>query len=499
MLKYTGHPLIDAGVATIAAFVHKPDVAAINAVDLRKIADYIADVYPTAPFRSYLTMAFTSNGWFIQDQFNPDKDGLTAQQRKKRQEKRAEVASAHLLQWQEVDADLSMETCVFFTGTPVAALPLSDELPPGHAGRNQIPLLLGDKSINFYPSGEKGLPVSGLALLCFQAFPLGSARCGKPLVVHSDNPDLMYEFARRFLEANRRAINLARDSHATEMSKASSPAKTLLIKTFIDIESERLGEQAEHHASSVTAYHLSNSGQGPSLEIYHLPLELTRFLGAIVSAEYRSEWQIIEHRAWRHLQKQEETPEEIRPKKRKPKKAATDNAEEMVFSRNTLYEDLFDLPGKARYFVRRYFLGKSLDSASWKLSELLMKEVMHMDKSLLNEIKQLGDKLGQYIQETGDKQFYSSFFAENRYDFFRDLLMRVNRRRLKAAQAPIITLDEFYSVFELEIEGVPRYDRWKLARDLVLIRMTEVLYKAGSLKELADAIPEIEEPKEEQE
>jgi len=39
MLKYTGHPLVDVGVATIAAFVNKRDLTSIIEADLDK-ADF---------------------------------------------------------------------------------------------------------------------------------------------------------------------------------------------------------------------------------------------------------------------------------------------------------------------------------------------------------------------------------------------------------------------------------------------------------------------------
>ena len=113
-----------------------------------------------------------------------------------------------------------------------------------------------------------------------------------------------------------------------------------------------------------------------------------------------------------------------------------------------------------------------------------------MDKALVEQIRNLGDKLGEYVHQTADKGFYTNFFSERRYDYFRDLLMQVNRKQLKSLKPPIITLDEFYYVFEADIDDIPRYDRWKLARDLVLIRMTEYLYENGQIESLVEALPE---------
>jgi CRISPR-associated protein Cst1 len=52
----------------------------------------------------------------------------------------------------------------------------------------------------------------------------------------------------------------------------------------------------------------------------------------------------------------------------------------------------------------------------------------------------------------------------------------------------MITFEAYISVFE-DGEDLARLD-WKLARDLVLIRMVEQLYTLGWLGKNADAIPE---------
>jgi len=44
MLRFTGHPLVDVGIATIMAFVGKDDPAQITGADLDQVADYITVV-----------------------------------------------------------------------------------------------------------------------------------------------------------------------------------------------------------------------------------------------------------------------------------------------------------------------------------------------------------------------------------------------------------------------------------------------------------------------
>lgn len=490
MLKFTGHPLVDVGVATIWAFSGKRTFEQVTEKDLDKVADYIEAHYVVNPLKSFLNVAFPNSG-FTQPAFEK-----TPQ---RRQEYARLVARGYKTNTPVLD-----ERCVF-TGEPAVAVAFSEKegFPMGRAFRQHVPMLTGEEVINFHPYGDAGLPVSGMALLAIQAFPLGCAKCGgKLLAVHSDNPELIYKFAKKFLDNNRREVNLAEEAGATKLPEAGASAKTLIVQTLIEIEVARQQERKAEQPYSVTAYHLSNSGQSnpldrnPPLEIYYLPLELTRFLAAIIGASYKDEWKRVEQRAWQTAKPKSNERKGAKAGKRK-KEQNESTSEEKTPSRNFFYEDLFRLPDSIRYFVRRYFLSKFPGVTSWRLTELLMKEVMHMDRVLLEEIRQLGDKLGEYVQTTGDKQFYGAFFAERRYDYFRDLLMRVNRKRLKAGESPIITLDEYFSVFESEVEGVPRYDRWKLARDLVLIRMTEYLDKAGKLKELADVVPEIEQPNEE--
>ena len=85
--------------------------------------------------------------------------------------------------------------------------------------------------------------------------------------------------------------------------------RTLLINTLLKaMEEINLFKEDRDETFSVTAYHLSNSGQSPSLDIYHLPLEMVTFLKKARSADYRDEWQRIVKKAW---QINTESPKEI--------------------------------------------------------------------------------------------------------------------------------------------------------------------------------------------
>ncbi|HIE12336.1 MAG TPA: type I-B CRISPR-associated protein Cas8b1/Cst1, partial [Desulfotomaculum sp.] len=244
MLRYTGHPLFDVGAATVAAFAGKSEPGLVTQADLERVASFIEREYVREPLKSFLGVAFTTNAWFNQPAFA------------KQPQKRQEYAKRLLQSYGE---ESSGERCVF-TGEPATAVAFSDRLLPGRAFRQHIPLVTGEEVINFHPWGDAGLPVSGKAALCLQAFALGCAKCGgRLLAVHSDNPELTCEFAARFLEYNRQALLLAHEAGSRKMPEAKSSAKTLLIETLLEIERRRQEEAIVRQPCSVTAYHLTNS------------------------------------------------------------------------------------------------------------------------------------------------------------------------------------------------------------------------------------------------
>lgn len=100
-----------------------------------------------------------------------------------------------------------------------------------------------------------------------------------------------------------------------------------------------------------------------------------------------------------------------------------------------------------------------------------------MDKERIEKIRNLGDALAEYVNKENDARFFRDFFMQNRYDYFRNTLLKANLAAVRRGQSPILTFDSYIEVFE-EGEEIPAAD-WRLARDLVLIRMIERLYQLG--------------------
>ncbi|RME97468.1 MAG: type I-B CRISPR-associated protein Cas8b1/Cst1 [Chloroflexi bacterium] len=487
MLKYTGHPLVDVGIATITAFAGKEHPEELTEADLDKVSDYLVTEYTRQPLKSFATVPFAGGAYFTQPAYKGkpiEKEG-----------------TAKLLRAYKSDVPKSPERCVF-TGKPAVAIQLDEkDLVPGRAARSNIPLITGAKVINFHPYCDIGLPVSGEALLAIHTMPLGSAKSGgKLLMVHSDNQELMLHFAREFLNTNRQSIQLAQQNNSTKLPEAGYSYRTLLIDTLLPADIMRRQAKGDEEAFSITAYRLSNSGQDPSLEIYHLPMEVLSFLGLMENAIYNRQWHAIVNRAW-----------EVEPQKKRKKK----DDKPWKPRRNWLYEDLFDLPENAAQFIRTYFLRVALRYAknrdtdprdsyatsreaglvSWKITEKFLERIMHMDKERISTIKKLGDSLANYVNAQNDRRFFREFYTTSRYDFFRNNLIKANLAYTKQGHDPLITFDAFITIFE-DGENLARID-WQLARDLVLIRMVEQLYQLGWLGKNTDVLPDTNEDTEE--
>ncbi|MCA9906804.1 MAG: type I-B CRISPR-associated protein Cas8b1/Cst1, partial [Anaerolineae bacterium] len=221
MLEYTGHFIVDIGLATIAAFVGKQHPSQLTENDLTQIADYMTREYVRQPLRSFLTVVFPNSG-FTQPAFLKQPD------------RQLDYANRVLRGYKE-GVPVLEETCVF-TGEPAIAIAFGDKegLALGRAFRQHVPLILGEDIINFHPYGNAGLPISGKALLAIQAFPLGCAKCGgRLLAVHSDNEAMILHFANAFLMENRRAILLAQAAGSTKMPEPHFSYRTLLFDTLL--------------------------------------------------------------------------------------------------------------------------------------------------------------------------------------------------------------------------------------------------------------------------
>lgn len=108
-----------------------------------------------------------------------------------------------------------------------------------------------------------------------------------------------------------------------------------------------------------------------------------------------------------------------------------------------------------------------------------------MDETRIEQLRTLGDKLAVYVRQEGGKKFFHFFATVQRSHDFRQRLIVANERHVRNGNQPLFSFDDYIDVFEEGFE-TPRPD-WRLARDLVLIRMIEQL--RDWLNKNPDALP----------
>jgi CRISPR-associated protein Cst1 len=465
---WTGHPFIDFGIATLMAWCDlngpddKPEQLTVG--QLQDFAKEAEDDYFAKPdlFKSVM-LCFGSN--FLNPSWSE-------------QQRRENIQKYLLGILRPIKPEL--EDCTFFKRPSVDVI-----------ARDAFPLLMGRGPINFYPGGEPGLAVSGQTMTVSQALIFGALRSqGKLLIIEADDKNLLRDVVQDWVGKIQTRIQLSKQGQ--EMADLAPP-KTALIGTLERLEKERrserrvgFGKSVARYYGSATIYHFSNSGQGPSLELYSLPAPILDFIQVAQTPDYNAAWVEIRRRWWpkpKAGKKVEPLAEDYEP-----------SPDQQLSLSNRFFNELFSLPQGATKFVRMYFLGtmralvtKTWERegqqqfqggnkihALWRLTELLMKEVLGVQAERIEAIKQLGDRLASITQH--DPTRYKQFLQVRRnWPEIRRLIRYISRREMEQGQPPVVSLEQFLTIFEMGEEA--DYVDWGLAWDLVLIRLMEKVYE----------------------
>jgi CRISPR-associated protein Cst1 len=419
MLNWTGHPLVDVGVAALTAFAKRAAPSDLTEADLAAAADYLARLYLD-------NRAMRGHGDGIVFHNSPYLRG-------KDPEERAAYVQEKLFGWRD-DAPARAESCAF-CGRPSVY----------RANRRFAPMLNGEAVINFSPAGRAGLPICGCCSLALHMLPLGCVKCGGSLLAaHSPDPAITLALAREALERMLPLLALP------DLDKLPGVRyeKTRLIALLL-----RWADSAGR-AAPVTGYVFSNSGTAPDMRIYPISSAIVGFLraaqanpdGALTEA-----WNRAVARAWGD--------------RKKGRSKAKPDAEPLDLDQETngLFEALLDLPASAVWLLRRYLL----PVRHWGLVELYLRMIMNLDKERIDLLRALGDRFAEYAARR--RVFFFQFARARSYDEFRRALLRAADDTAREGK-PIITFDEFIEVFTAP-SG--EYNSWRLMRDLIALRMLE--------------------------
>lgn len=473
-LRWTGHILVDTGIAGLTTFSERARPEDVTADDLERFARYAEEAF-FAPFlQSYSSVLFTMNAPMTQPSWELDR-------------RRAETG--RLLRSHTLPPDTAEGDCAFCGRAAVHRV-----------YRDMVPMLTGRGVPNFFGGGSSGLPACGLCTVALLALVVSAPMCsGRALIIEPEDRQLLLGLVREWMPKLRERVQLSHQTH--KKPPTISHALTRTVEALVYLQDG--GMYSDEVRGGVTVYHLSNSGQGPAIDIYRLPSSVVRFVWRARKGAYRAAWDELVHRGWLMARQRFGRPKDTRVNKSDP---AADGA-----TRNQLYEDLFALPEQAVAFVRRHFLPRSLSlarggrsaegndafaglqsdwRATWGLLTVFTEEVMGMDKTRISAIAQLGDKLAEEIAAMDDARLFGSVFRADDYRSVRNILIRLSASRLRRGLGPLVSFDDFLTVFE-EGEELARAD-WRLAWDLTVIRMLEGLHQTGWLGRQQTALKETE-------
>jgi hypothetical protein len=236
-------------------------------------------------------------------------------------------------------------------------------------------------------------------------------------------------------------------------------------------------------ALSVTVFWFCSSGQGQSMQLLHIPSQIVLFLSDLQKESTRRAWADLVDNGW--------PKEDDKINKRKAGKKKSGHEKPVTgpgISRNFALQDLFAIysmgtadASAARRFVRRHLVPPALSEQrsedDWQLIELFLKEVLGMSPSRIEAVKQFSDKLAQYVAERNNKGLLQRLLRAEKLYEFRSALVKVQRREYVDNDELLFTLEEFVSVLEAD-EAVGISD-WSMVRDLISIRVVQMLKELG--------------------
>jgi CRISPR-associated protein Cst1 len=446
-LRYTGHPLVDAGVAGITAHFGRATPPEVTEGDLAEWSDRLLDWYGTEAARTSLAVLFTTNFPWL----SPARAEAS----------RAADTEEILTAWRS--GPVGEAPCAFCAAPALAggcAAPVN-----GMAQRDLVPLLEGRPRMNFSPGGRAGVRVCGRCVLALQSLTVAAPLVsGKVVVADTPDPQLRLAIARIFLRQGVERMARSRELGDKVSEKGSATQRV------IDALEEVYSAHGEAPAAPVTVYWLSNSGQAPTVSVRAMSEPLVDWIRRAQAARLAPAWHYLRGRSAR---------------------AKVDS----------FRQDVAELPEELLRFWRFHIGPCVADLAHGaagvppvsELVEALWREVVGVTEERVQSIRDLASRLAEEV-ERGGPRLGREMFARNvrLYREVRDLLMRANNRRLRSGRDPLIGLDDFLRVFDEGPDEVPRVD-WRLAWDLVTLGTAERLYAAGWFEGHRDDLGEVAE------
>jgi len=315
-------------------------------------------------------------------------------------------------------------------------------------GKDAIPLTGSKSLLNYFSFANTGADYCSLCVLLIQFAPLVMYRCGgKMIVLHSNSEKVMRFWSREAIKNIN--VQIATGEYSGCYNKnITRPTNAIfeIIASVIESQDRWKGENP-----SLNFYYFTNYNQGPELDIFTLPTKVFNFLTEI-PLEDESNWRFIVKKSYRFV-----------------KWEKIEKEEEYKNNPNRVYENLIN--GKS--ILKSFYSTKFKKTyCSWKLVNSYMREVRNMDEKRIEVIKNVGDRLSDYIKDNDSRKTLNKLEQASNYNNFRNELRKVLTKKIKNKDEELLfTFDEY--TLDLFPEG---NKTWRETQDLLLFRIYENLH-----------------------
>lgn len=315
-------------------------------------------------------------------------------------------------------------------------------------GKDSIPLTGSKSLINYFSFAKSGADYCSLCALLIQFSPLTLYRCGgKMILLHSDSQKVMEFWAKKAI------YNIDLQISSGEFSGCYNQGITRPTNAIFYIISQviRSGRRWRDETPSFNFYYFTNYIQDPELDIFTLPTQVFKFLTEIPQDDW-SNWNFIVKKAYRFV-----------------KWEKVENDEDYKNNPNSVFNNL--LEGKS--ILKSFYSSKFKKTfCTWKLVESYIKEVRNMDKKRIEVIKDVGDRLSNYIKDNDMIKTLKELEMASNYNNFRNILRKILKNKINMGDEELLfTFDEY--VISLFPEGNMT---WRETQDLLLFRIYENLH-----------------------
>lgn len=457
LLKWTGNPFVDSGIASALAFRQKDSPKEIALEDLQVMKILLLGVYTEPAWRKSFHNIFTGNCKLLQNSYQND-------------QRRNEEFSKLL------DSLLANTVELVESGNCIAC---GQRDFVSRKGKVDVPMTGSGSSKGFFPSATNGADFCEVCAFMVQCSPLNYYVCGgaRFLVLQTTSEEIKKVWAKETVSDVNRQI--ASKTFTGSFNEGYTNAQNALF--HITSQIARNAQRLEDKNISISLYHFSNYLQNPELMIYEMPSPVFRFVVAMQLAKFRDGWQGIVRRGFFFRQK----GKEISLKEEKI------GEEEFKKKQNSVYLNLL----KGKSIIPKFFNQRQRKVYSdFDLLRVYLREVLFMNDQRIETIKKVADEIAVFIQQSSKgKRRLRDLEISVKFRDFCNALRKISKERIELnPDKPLFTVDEFAK--ELFPEGSYRFGD---TRYLILFRLYEQLHdwlkQQGEIAENEDAIKEIED------